>query len=174
MSRSRHVLIILGVLAVLLLSFGTAAAKDNDKPKPPHGDTGQPLGGKGKPARLVWTPRRITQAVTAGQTIQVTATLSSSVDIAEATLVIPGGLGKVLKADTAKLTTIKAGTPTPVTFTITMPATGAHTQGGVVLVRTGRRMVAMPLSVLLTVPGTTDQDDEPKSPKPPKTHPNRP
>src|SRR6266542_4234367 len=36
----------------------------------------QPAAGKGKPARLTWTPRRITHAVTAGQTIQLTATFT--------------------------------------------------------------------------------------------------
>ena len=173
MSRYRHLIITLGVVALLLLTFGAAAAKGNDKPKPPHGGTGQPPAGKGKPAHLFWTPRRITQAVTAGQTIQVTATFSSSADIAEVTLVIPGGLGKVLKADTAKLTNIKAGTLTTVTFTVTMPANGAHTQGGVVQVRAGQRVLAQPLPILLTVAKGNNTGDEhtPKPNKPTHTHP---
>jgi len=183
MSRYRHLIITLGVVALLLLSFGAAAAKGNDKPKPPQGSNGtQPVGGKGKPGRLTWTPRRITQVVTAGQTVQFTATFSSSANVAEATLVIPGGLGKVLKADTAKLTNIKAGTVTTVTFTVTMPANGAHTQGGVVQVRTGKRMLAEPLPVLLTVAKGNDTGnaptgddaegtDAPKPVKPTPTHP---
>ena len=175
MSRYRRLIITLGVVALLLLTFGAAAAKGNDKPKPPRGGAGQPPAGKGKPARLTWTPGRITQAVTAGQTVQVTAAFSSSVDIAEATLVIPGGLGKVLKADSAKLTNIKAGTLTTLTFTITMPATGAHTQGGVVQVRAGQRMLARPLPVLLTVANGNDtgqdEDDTVKPAKPAKPKP---
>jgi hypothetical protein len=173
MSRYRRLIITLGVLALLLLTFGAAAAKSNDKPKLPHGGAGQPSAGKGKPAHLTWTPRRITQAVTAGQTVQVTATFSSSVDIAEATLVIPGGLGKLLKADTAKLTNIKAGTLTTVTFTVTMPANGAHTQGGVVKMRAGQRMLAQPLPILLTVAQDNSTEDEhtPKPKKPAHTHP---
>src|SRR3954469_16319088 len=90
MSRYRRLLSTLGVIVMLLLTVGAAAAKPNDKPKPPHGWAGHLPAGAGKPAHLTWTPRRITQAVTAGQTIQVTATFSSSADIAEATLVIPG------------------------------------------------------------------------------------
>jgi hypothetical protein len=88
MSRYRHLIITLGVVAMLLLTFGTAAARGNDTPKPPHGRASQPPAGKGKPAHLYWTPRRITQAVTAGQIVQLSATFSSSADIAEATLVI--------------------------------------------------------------------------------------
>jgi len=175
MSRYRRLIVTLGVVALLLLTFGAAAAKPKDTPKPPHGDTGQPLAGNGKPARLTWTPRRITQAVTAGQTIQITATFSSSTDIAEATFLIPGALGRVLKTDTAKLTNIKAGALTTVTFTATMPAK-AHTQGGVVQVRAGRRMLAQPLPVLLTVANGSDTGSEagdaPKPPKPSK--PTRP
>jgi hypothetical protein len=176
MSRYRRLIITFGAAALLLLTFGAAAARDNDTPKLPHG-VGQPPTGKGKPARLSWTPGRVTQAVTAGQTIRVTATFTSSADIAEAALVIPGGLGKVLKADSATLTNIKAGALTTVTFTVTMPSL-AHTQGGVVQVRVGRRMLARPLPVLLTVANGndtgSDADDAPKSPKPAKpkrTHP---
>jgi len=151
MSLYRHLISTLGVVCLLLLTVGAAAAKDNVSPQRPHGPVGQPPTGKGKPAHLTWTPGRITQAVTAGQTRQITATVTSSADIAAAALVIPGGLGRVMKADSATLTTIKAGTPTTVTFTVTMPAIGAHTQGGVVQLRVGHRMLAQPLPVLLTV-----------------------
>ena len=61
-------------------------------------------------------------------------------------------------ADTVKLTNISAGTPTTVTFTITMPAK-AHTQGGVVLVRAGWRVVARPLPVRLIVAPSTHAGD---------------
>lgn len=171
MSRYHHLIITLGVVALLLLTFGAAAAKENT-PETPHGKV-QPPTGRGKPARLAWTPRRITQVVTAGQTIQFTATFSSSADIAEATVVIPGGLGKVLRADTPKLTNIKAGTPTIVTFTVTMPAK-AHTQGGVVQVRAGQRVLAQPLPILLTVAKSngTGQDNTKKPDHPVK--PNKP
>jgi hypothetical protein len=168
MFRNRQLLITSAVVTLLLLTFGAAAAKDNDTPKPPHGGTSQPPVGKGKPARLSWTPGRITQAVTAGQTLQVTATFSSSVDIAEATLVIPGGLGKVMKVNSTTLANIKAGVLTTVTFTITMPAK-AHTQGGVVRVRAGGRMLARPLPVLLTVASSSDAgQDEHDTAKPVK------
>jgi hypothetical protein len=175
MSQYRRLIITLGVVALLLLTVGAAAAKPNDKPKPPHGGASQPPAGKGKPAHLIWTHGRITQAVTAGQTIQITATFTSSADIAEATLVIPGGLGKVLKADTAKLTTIKAGIPTTVTFTVTMPAK-AHTQGGVVQLRVGQRTLARPLPILLTVAQGNDArgDGAPKPVKPAKPAKSKP
>jgi hypothetical protein len=171
MSRYRHLIITLGVAALLLLTFGAAAAKPKDTPKPPHGNASRLPAAKGKPARLTWIPSRITQAVSAGQTIQITATFSSSVDIAEAMLVIPGALGKVLKADTAKLANIKAGVPTIITLTAAMPAK-AHTQGGVVQLRAGQRMLAQPLPVLLTVAqGNAAGDDAPKPVKPTPTHP---
>jgi len=167
MSRYRRLIITLGVVALLLLTFGAAAARPADDTDLPH-SVGHPPAGKGRPAHLTWTPRRIIQAVSAGQTIQVTATFSSSADIAEATFVIPGGLGRVLKADTATLTNITAGTLTTVTFTVTMPAR-AHNQGGVVQLRAGKRMLAQPLPVLLTVAGDAGHEDEPKPAKP--THP---
>lgn len=172
MSHYRRLIITLGVVALVLLSFGAATAKDNHKPKLPHG-AGHPPAGKGRPAHLTWTPARITQAVTAGQTTQLTATFTSSADIAEATLVIPGGLGRVLKADSATLTNIKAGALTTVTFTATMPATGAHTQGGVVQLRVGQRRLAQPLPILLTVANGNDtEQDENDAAKPAKpTHP---
>ena len=160
MTHVRRILVTLSVIA-LLLSVGTAAAKGNDKPHPPHGGAGQASASKkGKPARLTWTPDHLTQSVSASQIVKVTATFTSSADIAEAMLVIPGQLGKLMKADTAKLTNIKAGALTTVTFTITMPAK-AHTQGGVVLVRAGGRVLARPLPVRLTVTPTTgaEQDD---------------
>lgn len=173
MSQYRRLIITLGVVTLLLLTFGAAAAKPD---KPPR-DTRQPSGGKGKPARLTWTPGRITQAVSVSQTVQLTATFTSSADIDEATLVIPGGLGKVMKADTVQLTAIKAGAPTTVTFTVTMPAK-AHTQGGVVQVRVGKRMLAQPLPVLLTVANGndtgSDADDAPKPPKPAKPAKSKP
>lgn len=178
MSQYSRLIVILGVVALLLLSVGAAAAKPSDTPKPPHGGAEHLPANKGKPARLTWTPSRVTQAVTVGQMMQLTATFTSSADIAKATLVIPGGLGKVLKADTTTLTNIKAGVLTTVTFTVTMPAT-AHTQAGVVQIRAGRRMIARPLSVLLTVAPDNDmgqnKDDAVKPAKPAKpikpTHP---
>jgi hypothetical protein len=177
MSQYRHLIVTLGVIVLLLLTFGAAAAKPKDTPKPPRDGAGQLPAAKGKPARLTWTPSRITHAVTAGQTVQFTATFTSSADIAEATLVIPGGLGRVLKADTVKLTNIKAGALTTVRFTVIMPAK-AHTQGGVVQVRAGRRMLAQPLPVLLTVANGNDtgqdEDDAAKPAKPIKPAKSKP
>ena len=57
MSQYRHLIVTLGVVALLLLTFGAAAAKDNASLKRRHGAVGQPPTGKGKPARLTWTPR---------------------------------------------------------------------------------------------------------------------
>jgi hypothetical protein len=158
MSQYRRLLITLGVVALLLVSFGAAAAKGNDKPQSPNPH---------RPARLTWTPTRLYQAVTAGQTMRITASFVSSADIKEATLIIPGGLGRVLKADPAKLTNITAGTTTTITFTVTVPANGAHTQGGVVLIRAGQRVLAQPLPVLLIVAKGNDGG----AAKPPKVSP---
>jgi hypothetical protein len=168
MLQYRRLRITLGVVALLLLSFGAAAAKEHDTPKPPHGRDGHPP--HGRPARLTWTPRRITQTVTAGQTVQLTASFVSSANINEARLVIPGQLGKVLKADSAKLTNITAGTPMTVTFTVSMPVTGSHSQGGIVLIRAGQRVIAQPLQIRLKVAkandGSRDDTTEPSEPTP--------
>ena len=171
MFHYRRLLITLGVVALLLLSFGAAAAKEHDTPKLPHGRPGHPP--HGRLARLTWTPRRITQTVTAGQTVQLTASFVSSANITEAIVIIPGQLGKVLKADSAKLTNITAGTPMTVTFTISMPANGSHSQGGVVLIRAGQRVIAQPLQIRLKVAKTNDggRDD---TTEPPEPTPHRP
>jgi hypothetical protein len=57
-----------------------------------------------------------------------------------------------------------------------MPANDAHTQGGVVQVRVGQRMLAQPLPILLTVAkgNGTGQDDAAKPTKPAKLKPTHP
>jgi hypothetical protein len=51
MSRYHRLIITFGVVTLLLLTVGAAAAKPNDTPKAPHGVGHAPVG-KGKPAQF--------------------------------------------------------------------------------------------------------------------------
>jgi uncharacterized membrane protein len=88
------------------------------------------------------------------------STLTSSTDLTDLTLHVPAGLGRVVKVEPATIASLKAGVATPVRLTISMPATGAHSQGGVVQMRAGQRNVPSALQVKLTVPGATDDAED--------------
>jgi uncharacterized membrane protein len=137
------------IAAVLALSAGAVAAKP-----------GAP-GGKDKAvkARITWSVARVEQTLVAGQTATVDVTLTSSADVSNATLRIPGGLGRVVSVSPATFS-LKAGVAQAVRLTIAMPAEGAHSQGGVIQVRSGKRNLPQSLKVNVTVPGDEDEDEE--------------
>jgi hypothetical protein len=145
MSRYRPVIVPLVLIALLILSVGAASAKGGG------GGNGHP---KAKPAkaRIAWSQPRVVQTVTPGQTSVIELTLTSSADLVNVTLRIPGGLGRIMNVEPASFTSLKAGVATPVKLTISMPAQNAHSQGGVVQVRAGKRAIPALLKVKLTLP----------------------
>lgn len=150
MSRYRPVIVPLLLVALLLLTVDAAAAKGGG------GGHGQPKARLPK-ARITWSQPRIVQAVRSGQTSVVEVTLTSSVDLTNVTLRVAGGLGRILKVEPASFASIKAGVATSVKLTITMASQNAHSQGGVVQVRAGKRAIPMLLKVQLTVPSPAGQ-----------------
>ena len=150
MVRTRQLIIALGLVGLLLLSVSAAAAREakDRPPHPTHPST------PARPGHITWTPFRIVQQVAAGRTVQVTASFVSSTELHDLTLVIPGQLGNLITSAPAHFDTVAANTLTTVTFTIAMPAQQAHNQGGVVLVRSGQRVVSQPLHVWVGVSGT--------------------
>jgi hypothetical protein len=145
----RHRLLLVLTLVVLSLALvGTAAAK-------PGGPNGRPSNAPPKP-RITWSTPRLQQTVSPGQSVQVNVTLTSSVDLNDVTLVVPGDLGLVLSAEPASFSQLQAGVATNVRLTISMPAEGAHNQGGTVQVRAGERAVPHALRVQLRLPRTND------------------
>ncbi len=153
MSRYRPVIVSLLLVALLILTVGAAAAKGGG-------------GGKGhlkaKPAkaRITWSQPRIIQSVTPGQIGVVEVTLTSSADLTNVTLWVPGGLGRVVKVEPASFTSLKAGVATPVKLTISMLSRNAHSQGGVVLVRAGWRAIPASLKVKLMVSNPADTAED--------------
>ena len=171
MARTRRLLIALG-LGLLLLSVSAAAAREPGD-RPPHGPPHPPHpGAPGRPGHITWTPSRITQQVAAGQTVQVTASFISSTELHDVRLVVPGQLGNLIAIAPADFDTVAADTPTTVTFTFTMPTQHAHNQGGVVLVRSGQRVVSQPLHVWVGVSASHSNHD-PGHPKHPPHGPKR-
>lgn len=148
MPRNRTIIVTLALVGLLLLTFGSVAAK---------GGSGDKDHARNKPAkaRISWSMPRVEQAVSPGQTVAVDVTLTSSADLANVSLRVAGDLGRVVKVEPASFASLSAGMATPVRLMLTVPAQGAHSQAGVVQVRAGQRNVPMPLKVKLTVPGTT-------------------
>jgi hypothetical protein len=149
MSHHRSHIAALVLIALLFCTLGTAAAK---------GGNGHP---KAKPkARITWSQPRVVQGVTPGQTSVVELTLTSSADLGDVTLRIPGGLGNVVRLEPAAFARLKAGVPAKVRLTIAMPAQNAHSQAGIVQVRSGKRAIPASLKVKLTVPGPSGVDED--------------
>ena len=153
MSRYRPVIIPLVLIALLILTVGAAAAKGGG------GGKGHP---KAKPAKahITWSQPRVVQTVTPGQTSVVEVTLTSSTDLTNVTLRVPGGLGRVVKVEPASFTSLKVGVATPVKLTISMPAQNAHSQGGVVQLRAGKRAIPASLKIKLTIPIPAAAEDD--------------
>jgi hypothetical protein len=155
MSRYRSLIISLALVGLLMLTVSAAAAAKGGG----GSGKGHPKD-KGQHARLTWSVGRVEQTVAPGQTVEVEVTLTSSADLSNVTLRVPGGLGRVLRVEPASFATLKAGVATPVKLTIAMPSDGAHSQGGVVQVRAGRRNVPAALKVKLTIPSSADDDSQ--------------
>jgi hypothetical protein len=154
MSRYRTIFGSLLLIGLLLFTVGAAAAKGGG-----GGGKDHP---KGKPAqaRITWSVGRVEQTLSPGQTVEVNVTLTSSADLTNVTLRVPGGLGRVLKVEPSSFASLKAGVATAVKLTISAPSQGVHSQGGVVQVRAGKRNVPAALKVKLSVPGSpNDQGD---------------
>jgi hypothetical protein len=117
--------------------------------------------GKGNGAashpKLTWSPVRIAQTVNSGQSVSVTATVSSTVDVENVALTATGGLARVVTITPSSLS-LKAGVAATVTIVITEPASGAHDQGGAIKAKLGKRSLPGSLKLKITVPGTEDED----------------
>lgn len=141
MARVRRPWILLVVLVCsLVLSAGSAVAK-----------------GPKKNPRLTWTPERIVQTVNPGQSVQLSASFTSAVELQNVTLNISGGLGKIVQISPSSIASLKAGEVATVTLTVTLPAKAAHTQSGVLKVKAGKKNLPGSLKIQIKVPGT-DED----------------
>ena len=140
---------------MMLLAGTSASAGALLKPK---GDSPSTAKEGARKARITWNPVRVIRTVQAGQTLQVEATFTSSADLAQVTVRVPGGLGRFVTVAPTSFASVKAGTPTKVTLTVTMPAEQAYSQGGVVQLRAGKRNLPQALKVQLN-PGASDGTD---------------
>ncbi|MEN9933518.1 MAG: hypothetical protein RLZZ387_97 [Chloroflexota bacterium] len=158
MLHLRTLVITLVLVSLALVPLGSAAAAQGQ---------GQPKARQPK-ARITWTvpsapapgqPARVEVAVTPGQPVApIEVTLTSSTDVANVTLVPSGGLARVVTVEPSSIASLKAGQLVTVRLTVAMPADGAHSQGGVIKVRAGKRSLPASLKVQLTVPGAPDDD----------------
>jgi hypothetical protein len=151
MSIARTLLATLVVVGSLFLTSGGAAAKEGGPGRGP---------GKQQKPHLTWSTPRLEQTVSPGQTVEVSVTLTSSADLTNLTFQVSGGLREMLTVEPTSTTSLKAGVATPVKLIITMPATGAHNQGGVIQVRAGQRNLPSAFKVKLTVPGTAEESED--------------
>ncbi len=135
-------LALLFVVGLLVVSVNPAFAK--------------PGGGKGK---ITWTPGRVKQIVQPGETVTVTASFVSPIDLANVTFRLSGGLSQIVSVEPASLATVKAGEPQTITLTITQPTENAHSQGGVMWVRVGPRNQPQSLKIKITVPSPTEDEE---------------
>lgn len=151
MARFRIIVSSFLLVGLLVLSVGVAAAQSEPGT----------YSSKAKPAkaRLTWSVDRVEQTLGAGQTATIDVTLTSSVDVPNAAFRVPGGLGRIVSVSPATLN-LKAGVAQSVRLTIKLPTEGAHSQSGVVQVRSGKRNLSQALRVNIRVPGTQDEGDD--------------
>jgi hypothetical protein len=145
------------VLALLLLAGSVLLTNDGAAAKGGGPDKGQ---GKPQRAHITWSTPRIEQNITPGQTVTVTVNLTSTADLTNVALRVPGGLRHVVAVEPAAIASLKAGVAIPVKLTMTMPTSGAHNQGGIVQVRVEQRNVPSALHIKLTLPGTANDPDD--------------
>jgi hypothetical protein len=143
--RFRRLLPLLLVAALLVAGAAAADAKGKGKGN-----------GAAKNPRLTWSPVRIAQTVNPGQSVSVTATVSSTLDVENVALTATGGLARVVTITPSSLS-LKAGVAATVTIVITEPASGAHSQGGAIKAKLGKRSLPGSLKLKITVPGTEDK-----------------
>ncbi len=153
MVRSRRMLVslVLAGLMVVMASVVVAAPGGNGK-------------GNGKDAqnkaRLTWSTARLEQTLEAGTSAIVEVSLTSSAELKSVSLRVPGGLGRIITKIEPSTFDLEAGKAKTVRFTLSMPAEGAHSQGGVVQAIVGRRNMPQSLKVLVKVPGDADASDD--------------
>ena len=133
------------VFACLILGAGASAAEAKG-PKPK------------KNPKITWSTARVTQTVNPGQTATVSASFSSSVDLQNITLAIPGDLAKVVSISPTSIASLKAGEVATVTLTIAMSTVDAQSQGGVLKITQGTKNLPGSLKIKITVPGSPDED----------------
>lgn len=149
MVRARRLwvsLLLAALMAVMVSAVGAAP-----------GQQGKGKGPKEK-ARMTWSVKRVEQSLAAGATGNATVSLTSNIDVANVTLRIPGGLGRITKVTPAGPFNLKANTPVNVTLTMTVPATAVESQGGVVQVLASGRNMPDSLKVHVRLPGDVDDD----------------
>ncbi|MBA3470520.1 MAG: hypothetical protein H0T53_12850 [Herpetosiphonaceae bacterium] len=130
------------VFACLILVAGAGTAQAQGKGKGPK-----------KNPKITWSTARVTQTVNPGQTATVSASFSSSADLQNITLSIPGDLGTIVSVAPASIASLKAGEVATVTLTVTMPSSGAHSQGGVLKITQGKKSLPGSLKIKISVPG---------------------
>jgi hypothetical protein len=133
----------MALLGLLALTLGAAAAKDKDGPGRP-GKPGEPP----RAAQITWSVPRVVQQMAGGTEATVDVTFTSSADLEQVALRVPGGLGRVLKVEPASWDKVAANTPVAVRLTFATPAKLTRgALGGVVQVRAGQKALGQPLPV---------------------------
>lgn len=165
MVRSRRLWVSLLLAALMAVTASVVGAAPGQQGK------GKGNGPKTK-AWMTWSAKRVERVVAAGASDSVTVTLTSNVDVANVSLRIPGGLGRITNATVAGVAqgatfNLKANSPVNVTLTTTVPAGALESQGGVVQVLAGGRNMPASLKVLVRLPGDVDDDaaDDESKPK---------
>jgi hypothetical protein len=148
MFRFRHFTSLLLIACMAMLLVSTAAANPGRGTRP----------GKSIPrkARVTWTPKKVQQTLSPGQTTTLVATFTSSTDLENVSLRVPGNLARVVTLSPTRFANIKAGEPVKVNVSIAMPAENAKNISGSVQVWVGnKRNVATPLSIIVKLPEAT-------------------
>lgn len=152
MSRFRYLFTSLIVVGLVLLVIGTTFASPRKGASPGKGGAHK--------ARVTWSLKRVSQTLSPGQTTQVGVTLTSNVELTNVTVRVPGNLGKAVQLAPSSFASLKAGSATPVTLSISMPVQGASNLSGVVQVRAGKgRTVPSVLPVKLKLAGATPESE---------------
>ncbi len=142
--RRSWMALLLAFACLILVAGASAAEAKGPKPK--------------KNPKITWSTARVTQTVSPGQTATVSASFSSSVDLQNLTLAIPGDLANIVSVSPASIASLKAGEVATVTLTVAVPAADAHSQGGVLKITQGKKSLPGSLKIKITVPGSADED----------------
>ena len=150
-SLNRMVLGGLALLAIFAVALQSAGA-DHKPGSKDHAN--------GSKRCISWSVRRVVQTVAAGQTVKAPAvSFTTSCDLSDVELRLPAGLARVATIKStmpASPASLKAGTTVALEIEFKAPATNAHSQGGALHVRSGKRNLGQPLHLKMSVPGTDD------------------
>ncbi len=166
MVQSRRMLVSLLLAALLAITASVVGAAPGPQAK------SKATGPKAK-ARMTWSFKRVEQLLNAGESGTATVTLTSNVDVANVSLRVPGGLGRIIKVSAAGVAQgstfkLKANTPITVTLVFTVPAKAVESQAGVVQVLVGGRNTPASLKVFVKLTGTADADANAEQSKQPE------